>query len=298
MREHDAGDHGRRCRRSPSRPNLPSLRSMSCTISAIACSAGSSQPGALEQHLEGAAVALVRELGLEHVEADLARLRRVALARHELEARLGVDEAADQPGRGDAVDVDALRASPTSALADRATPSSPTRASSGRDRSRARPAAPRARRAQPRRASRPLAPKKSIATIWASAPAQARELRCALSARLLRLRREPSASAPASSAMRVVVGVARGSNRARPAGPRARRRSAPRRASPRRRRRRSPARSQWKSSWVSVVRRQGVDRVLDRHRAQRLQPAPDLDAEVGRLGRQLVDQQQPRRAAM
>ena len=39
------------------------------------------QAGAAEQHLEGAAVALVRELGLEHVEAQFARLGHVALGR-------------------------------------------------------------------------------------------------------------------------------------------------------------------------------------------------------------------------
>ena len=72
------------------------------------------RPARAEQHLEGAAVALVRELGLEHVEAELAGLRHVALGRHELEPGLRVDEPADQPGRGDAVDVHALRASPRS----------------------------------------------------------------------------------------------------------------------------------------------------------------------------------------
>ena len=87
------------------RPNLPSLRSMSCTISAIGRSAGSSRPCPGEQHLEGAAVALVGELGLEHVEAQLAGLGLVALRGDELEARLRVDEAPDQPGRADAVDV-------------------------------------------------------------------------------------------------------------------------------------------------------------------------------------------------
>ena len=70
------------------------------------------RPACAEQDLEGAVVALVRELGLEHVEAELARLRHVALGRHELEPGLRVDEAADQPGRGDAVDVHALARHP------------------------------------------------------------------------------------------------------------------------------------------------------------------------------------------
>ena len=40
-------------------------------------------------------------------------------------------------------------------------------------------------------------------------------------------------------------------------------------------------------------RRQDVDRVLHRDRAQGLEPAPDLDAQIGGLRRQLMDQQQP-----
>ena len=99
-----------------SRPYLPSLRSMSWMISPIAASAGSSRPARRQQHLEGAAIAVVRELAFEHVEAQFARPRRVARARHELEARAGVDEAADQPGRGDAVDLHALPRHPDATL--------------------------------------------------------------------------------------------------------------------------------------------------------------------------------------
>src|SRR6266508_3307186 len=61
----------------------------------------------IEKHLERAAVPLVRELGLEHVEADLIARRRVFLRAHEAERGAGVDEAADQPGAGDAIDVNA-----------------------------------------------------------------------------------------------------------------------------------------------------------------------------------------------
>jgi hypothetical protein len=43
---------------------------------------------ASEQDLEGAAVALVRELGLEHVEAQFAGLGPIATRRDELEARI------------------------------------------------------------------------------------------------------------------------------------------------------------------------------------------------------------------
>ena len=38
-----------------------------------------------------------------------------------------------------------------------------------------------------------------------------------------------------------------------------------------------------------------VDRVLQRHRPHALQPAPHLDPEIVRLGRDLVDQEQPAR---
>ena len=54
------------------------------------------------QHLEGAFVALVREISLEHVETQFALLRAVAFAGNELEAGLRVDEAAYHPSAGDA----------------------------------------------------------------------------------------------------------------------------------------------------------------------------------------------------
>src|SRR5207237_7595885 len=62
---------------------------------------------AREQHLERAELALVRELAVEHVEAQLAWLVAVLARRHELELRLGIDEAPDEPGASHAVDVDA-----------------------------------------------------------------------------------------------------------------------------------------------------------------------------------------------
>src|SRR2546426_7875974 len=68
------------------------------------------EPG--EQDLEGAEVALVRELGLEHVEAELASLGTVSLTRHELEPRIRVDDAPDEPGARDPIDVDALPSDP------------------------------------------------------------------------------------------------------------------------------------------------------------------------------------------
>src|SRR5436190_1290052 len=71
------------------------------------------EPG--EQDLEGAEIALVRELGLEHVEAELAALGTVSLARYEFEPRLRVNDAPDQPGARHPIDVDALPSDPRAA---------------------------------------------------------------------------------------------------------------------------------------------------------------------------------------
>src|SRR5689334_22311706 len=46
--------------------------------------------------------------GFEHVEAKLAVDGRVPLGRHERELRLPVDEALDEPGAGDPIDVDRI----------------------------------------------------------------------------------------------------------------------------------------------------------------------------------------------
>src|SRR5207244_6764649 len=56
-----------------------------------------------EQRLEGAAVAFVRVLGLEHVEAQLAPVRRVTLGSDEFEPGRLIDEALDQPRARDAI---------------------------------------------------------------------------------------------------------------------------------------------------------------------------------------------------
>src|SRR5215467_10911929 len=69
---------------------------------------------AIEQHLEGALVALMCELGLEHVEAQLAFDRAIALAGNELEARIRVDETTDQPRAPDTVNVYTLPRHPCS----------------------------------------------------------------------------------------------------------------------------------------------------------------------------------------
>src|SRR5262245_65221235 len=73
------------------------------------------EPEACQEDLEGALVPIVRELGLEHVEAELAGSRRVTLRDDELEARIGVDEAPDQPRAPDPVDVDTLASDPDAA---------------------------------------------------------------------------------------------------------------------------------------------------------------------------------------
>src|SRR5262249_10697097 len=42
-----------------------------------------------------------------------------------------------------------------------------------------------------------------------------------------------------------------------------------------------------------LARRQHIDRVLDRDRAETLQPPPDLDPQIGGLRRQLGNQEKP-----
>src|SRR6266545_847832 len=64
------------------------------------------QPEPLDEHFERAELAFVRELRLEHVEAELALLGPVVLRRHELEARLPVDELQDEPGARHPVHLD------------------------------------------------------------------------------------------------------------------------------------------------------------------------------------------------
>ena len=71
--------------------------------------------GMRQQHLEGAAIAFMRELAFEHVEAELAFLRAIPLGRDELERCLRVDEPADQPGRADAIDMHVAPGDPGSA---------------------------------------------------------------------------------------------------------------------------------------------------------------------------------------
>ena len=71
---------------------------------------------AVKQRFEGAAIAFVRELRLEHVEAQLALLRPIAFRSDELEPRLGIDEAPDEPRARDAVDEDSFTRHPNAVL--------------------------------------------------------------------------------------------------------------------------------------------------------------------------------------
>src|SRR5437867_4187761 len=52
---------------------------------------------ARHEDLKGAEVAVVRELRIKHVEAELLGLRLVTLGRYELDAGVGVDKPANQP---------------------------------------------------------------------------------------------------------------------------------------------------------------------------------------------------------
>src|SRR5262249_16051802 len=70
------------------------------------------QRAALQQHFERAFVTLVGELGLEHVEAQLAFVGAIPFAGYEFEVRLGIDETPDQPSAGDAIGVYALSRDP------------------------------------------------------------------------------------------------------------------------------------------------------------------------------------------
>ena len=70
------------------------------------------EPETRDEDLERAAVTIVRELGLEHVEADLTAFGTVTAGRHELELGAGIDEPPNQPGARDTVDVNALPRDP------------------------------------------------------------------------------------------------------------------------------------------------------------------------------------------
>ena len=267
-------------------------------ISPIAASAGSSRPASDQQHLERAAVAAVGVLAFEHVEAQLAGQRGVARAWHELEARALVDEAADQPGRGDAVDLHALARHPYAPLQpgrrvcrDRSAVRSFCHGLvlllqagfQARDQTLRRFARRRRRRSRWRRRHR-------AACAAAPSGSRSRPAHCRAASSPRRL-----ASSRASAAMRCVVLVTRRIEQRLQLAigqPVDQGRLADDRL--------AAALDDLLGKPGEVlarldVRRQRIDRALHRDRAQRLQAAPDLDPRIGGLGRQLMDQQQPGR---
>ncbi len=72
------------------------------------------QPGARDERLEGAPVALMREVASHHVESDFSLSRRL-LRIDESEARARVEESPDQPGGSDPVDMDTPARDPDAA---------------------------------------------------------------------------------------------------------------------------------------------------------------------------------------
>src|SRR4051812_22745276 len=73
-------------------------------------------PDMIEQHFKRALVAFMRKFGLEHIETKFALIRLIAFAHDEFEARVWIDESADQPGARNAIDVNALPRHPGPAL--------------------------------------------------------------------------------------------------------------------------------------------------------------------------------------
>src|SRR6266568_3060737 len=70
---------------------------------------------AAHEGLEGAAVLLVREVGAHHIEGQLAGTRLLRVGIDEAETRLGINEPADKPCRGDSVDLDTAARDPSAA---------------------------------------------------------------------------------------------------------------------------------------------------------------------------------------
>ena len=100
--------------RASSRANFWSLRSASWTISARMASLRSRRPGAPQQRLERAVLAVMAEVHARHVERD--RVARDLVGRREDELGLRVHEALDEPRRGDAVHVRPRAGDPAAAL--------------------------------------------------------------------------------------------------------------------------------------------------------------------------------------
>ena len=240
------------------RSNLPSLQSTSCTTS-LDCPQGVVvEREALEQHLEGAAVAFVGVLALVRVEPESRRLGI------EGESRGGVDEPPDEPGAGHPIH---LHAGPGD-------PECPVRPSAGFRRLRA--GTPRRARRAPVR----LHSKKSTFRTCASrrrtrssSASSDRLARHTLHLRVVRVSRGPKHL--------FQLGIADPVQKRGPT-----------------QRRLPSFGPNLPGQPVKVLDRivlqwKDIDRVLQRNRPQPLEPAPDLHPEVVGLGRDLVDQQEP-----
>src|SRR5262249_25890244 len=68
----------------------------------------------IEQHFECAEISFMRKFRIEHVKAQFIRLRPIAFGSDELESRVRIDKSADEPRRGDAIDVNTLSSYPGS----------------------------------------------------------------------------------------------------------------------------------------------------------------------------------------
>jgi hypothetical protein len=63
---------------------------------------------ASNKNLGGAPIAFVRGLGVEHVESDRALFSAIAARRNELEFRVGIDKALDEPCAPHPIDMNPL----------------------------------------------------------------------------------------------------------------------------------------------------------------------------------------------
>ena len=229
----------------------------------------------------------MREVGLEHVEAQLAGHGRVVAA-HEAEPRLGVDEAADQPRAGDPVDVDAAPRDPRPPAHVRArrfpAPPSSWGAGARMDRVRGvstRSAAAGAEEVQLHDLGQPLT------------KTNQRGLGRLSRSRLLSTAARGGLQRAGLAAQQLVVGVARGVEE-RLHGIVGKAFDEARFAD----RRVATAGHDLAPDPLEVlerllVPRQHVDGVLDRNRAEPLQTPADLDPQVARIRRDLVDQDEP-----
>src|SRR5262245_32132230 len=67
-----------------------------------------------DQHFERTSVPFMRELGIEHIEAQFTRFGSITFRRYELESILSVDEPADQPRGSNTIHVHSRACHPCS----------------------------------------------------------------------------------------------------------------------------------------------------------------------------------------